>query len=100
MHQHYPNISITPGGPDKVRECLAEVLPELWKREIEGEFLESLWKSMPQRVLAAVIEAEDWYTNIICRTGNKTTQAQIEVAPRRHANIPTDKTLSVRARLF
>jgi len=61
MHQHYPNISMTPGGPDKVREYLAEVLPELWSREIEGEFLESLWKSMPRRV-AAVIEAEGWYT--------------------------------------
>jgi len=52
---------MTPGGPDKVREYLAEVLPELWSREIEGGFLESLWKSMPRRV-AAVIEAEGWYT--------------------------------------
>jgi len=50
MHQHYPDIAMTPGGPAKVRAHLAEVLPKIWREEIAGEFLESLWKSMPQRV--------------------------------------------------
>ena len=61
MHQHYPDIAMIPGGPVKVRAHLAEVLPKIWREEIAGEFLESLWKSMPQRV-AAVIEAKGWYT--------------------------------------
>ena len=61
MHQQYPNIAMTPGGPAKVRAHLEEVLPKIWRKEIAGEFLESLWKSMPKRV-AAVIEVKGWYT--------------------------------------
>jgi hypothetical protein len=48
----YPNIKNTTGGLNKVRERLAEVLPEIW-----AEILEELWKSMLDRV-AAVISAE------------------------------------------
>jgi len=29
--------------------------------EIEGDFLETLWESMPRRV-AALLEAKGWYT--------------------------------------
>ena len=47
MHQHYPDIAMTPDSPAKVRAHLAEVLPKIWREEIAGEFLESLWKSMP-----------------------------------------------------
>ncbi|KAH0614584.1 uncharacterized protein H6S33_000220 [Morchella sextelata] len=56
----YPQIKDTPGGPDKVRERLAEVLPLVWDT-IPEEFFEKLWRSMPDRV-AAVIEAREWYT--------------------------------------
>jgi transposase len=61
MHERYPDISNTPGGPDAVRERLSQVLPEIWEKDISGEFLESLWESMPQRV-EAVIKANGWYT--------------------------------------
>ena len=61
MHQQYPNIAMTPGGPAKVRARLAEVLLKIWRKGIAGEFLESLWKSMPRRV-AAVTDAKGWYT--------------------------------------
>ena len=61
MHQQYPNIARTPGGPAKARTSLAEVLSKVWRKEIAGDFLESLWKSMPKRV-AAVIEAKGCYT--------------------------------------
>ena len=57
MHQQYPNITITPGGPANVRARLAEVLLKIWRKGIAGEFLESLWKSMPRRV-AAVTDAK------------------------------------------
>jgi hypothetical protein len=40
---------------------LSEVLPEIWEKDIEGDFLERLWGSMPDRV-AAVIAAGGWYT--------------------------------------
>jgi transposase len=61
LHKRFPDIANTPGGPDKVRERLSMVLPEIWEKDIEGDFLEKLWESMPQRV-AAVIEANGWYT--------------------------------------
>lgn len=61
MHQRYPNIHKTPGGPDAVRRRLAEALSEVWAEDIEGDFLESLWESMPRRV-AAVLAAKGWYT--------------------------------------
>ena len=61
MHERYPDIAETPGGPETVKRRLAEVLPEIWEQEIEGEFLGNLWKSMPRRV-EAVIEANGWYT--------------------------------------
>ena len=55
------SIARTLGGPAKVRTCLAEVLSKIWRKQIAGDFLESLWKSIPKRV-AAVIEAKGWYT--------------------------------------
>jgi transposase len=61
LHKRYPDIVNTPGEPDKVRERLSEVLPEIWEKDIEGDFLERLWGSMPDRV-AAVIAARGWYT--------------------------------------
>ena len=33
----------------------------VWTQDIEGDFLESLWESMPRRV-AAVLDAKGWYT--------------------------------------
>jgi hypothetical protein len=49
-----------PGGPDEIKERLAEVLPLVWDT-IPEEFFEKLWRSMSDRV-AAVIEARGWYT--------------------------------------
>jgi transposase len=60
LHKKYPDICNTPGGPDKVKQRLAKVLPEIWY-EIPPEFFEKLWRSMPDRV-AAVIDAKGWYT--------------------------------------
>jgi hypothetical protein len=40
----YPNIKNTRGGPNKVRERLAEVLSEI-RAEILEESFEKLWKS-------------------------------------------------------
>jgi transposase len=61
LQRRYPDIAETPGSPETVRKRLAEVLPEIWEKDIEGDFLERLWESMPRRV-AAVIEAKGWYT--------------------------------------
>ena len=43
-----------------VKQTLADALEEIWK-EIPESLLGSLFTSMPRRV-AAVIEAEGWYT--------------------------------------
>ena len=61
LHKRYPDISSTPGGPEKVRERLHEVLPEIWVKDLEQDFLERLWESMPDRV-AVVVGAGGWYT--------------------------------------
>jgi hypothetical protein len=45
LHMKYPVIKNIRGGPNKVRERLAEVLPEIWAEE----FFEKLWKSVPDR---------------------------------------------------
>ena len=49
-----------PGGPDIVKEALADALLEIWNA-IPESLLESLYTSMPRRV-AAVIKAQGWYT--------------------------------------
>jgi len=56
----YPDIASTPGGPQKVKEKLAEALPIVWDT-IPSGFFEQLWRSMPDRV-QAVIAAKGWYT--------------------------------------
>ena len=61
LHQRFPNIDKSKGGPDTVRKCLAEASDVVWTQDIEGNFLESLWESMPNRV-AAVLDAMRWYT--------------------------------------
>ena len=61
LHQRFPDIHKTKGGPAAVRRCLAEALSDVWTRDIEGDFLEKLWESMPKRV-AAVLKAKGWYT--------------------------------------
>lgn len=60
LHQQYPGIADTRGGPKAVKKRLREVLPLVWET-IPPEFFEKLWRSMPHRV-AAVIEAKGWYT--------------------------------------
>ena len=60
LHRKHPDIATTPGGPDRVRARLIEVLPEVWDSLPESIF-ERLWQSMPDRV-AAVIAAKGWYT--------------------------------------
>ena len=61
LHQCFPNIHKTKGGPDTVRRCLSEALNQVWTQDIEGEFLKKLWESPPYRV-AAVLDARGWYT--------------------------------------
>jgi len=60
LHQQYPDILDTPGGPDRIRAHLAEVLPLVWET-IPDSFFKKLWKSMPSRV-EAVINVNGWYT--------------------------------------
>ena len=60
LHPKYPHLGDTPGGPVKVREKLAIILPEIWD-EIPSSHFEKLVQSMPDRV-AAVIDAKGWYT--------------------------------------
>ena len=59
-YKDYPNIGNTPGGPEKIKDKLAEVLPLCWEKIPEKNF-EALWKSMPARV-QAVIDAKGWQT--------------------------------------
>jgi len=56
LHQCFPNSHKTKGAPDNLRKHLAETQNQVWAPDIEGEFLERLWESLPTRV-AAVIEA-------------------------------------------
>lgn len=60
LHEQYPTFSETKGGRKAVKAKLAEVLPLVWDT-IPEELFEKLWRSIPDRV-AAVIEAEGWYT--------------------------------------
>jgi len=60
LQTQYPDIASTPGGPQKVKEKLAETLPLVWET-IPSEFFEQLWRSMPDQV-QAVITAKGWYT--------------------------------------
>ena len=61
LHKQYPDIIDTKGGPDKVRQRLAEVLALVWAM-IPDSFFEKLWRSMPSHV-AAVIDVKGWYTS-------------------------------------
>ena len=60
VHIDYPWIGDYPGGPEKVKKKLAEILPLCWEKIPPKQF-EALWRSMPDRV-QAVIEAKGWYT--------------------------------------
>jgi len=50
---HYPS----PTDPRRGNRPAGHV----WTLDIEGEFLEKLWESLPNRV-AAVLDARGWYT--------------------------------------
>ena len=60
LHQKFPNLADLPGGPAAVKKRATEWLAEAWK-EIPTSLLDSLSRSMPQRV-AVVIKAEGRYT--------------------------------------
>jgi len=60
LHQCFPNIHKTKGCPETVRKHLAQALNQVWAQDIEGEFLERLWKSLSNRVIA-VLDARGWY---------------------------------------
>ena len=64
LHQRFPNIHKTKGGPETVRGCLAEALDVVWTQDSEGDILESLWESMPRRV-APILDANGWYTKYL-----------------------------------
>lgn len=59
LQEHYSDIKDTPGGTEKVKARLAEVLPLVWD-SIPEEFLDKLWRLMLARV-EVVIEARGWY---------------------------------------
>lgn len=61
LHIRLLNILKIRGDPKKVKEALAEALDVVWREDIEGRFLEKLWKSIPRRV-AALRKAKEWYT--------------------------------------
>jgi len=61
LPQHFPHIHKTKEGQDTIRRQLAEALNVVWTQDIEGEFLERLWKPKARRV-AAVLDAKGWYT--------------------------------------
>jgi len=56
----YPDLVNYPGGPDKVKAKLVDVLPLCWEKIPPKQF-EALWGSMPLRV-QAVIDQKGWYT--------------------------------------
>jgi len=60
LHQRCSHIHKIKGGPDTVRRCLAEAVHVVWTQDIEGDFLKSLWESIPRR-MAAVLDAKGWY---------------------------------------
>jgi len=59
LYQRFPNIHKTKGCADTIRRHLAEALNVILAQDIEGEFLEKLWESVPRRV-AAVFDAKGW----------------------------------------
>jgi len=60
LQVNYPDLINYPGGPNKVKAKLAEVLPLCWEK-IPSKQFEALWGSMLLRV-QAVIDAKGWYT--------------------------------------
>ena len=60
LQKKHPNLAKMPGGPEKVKKKLVELLPEAWEA-VESSFLLKLVESMPRRV-EAVIAARGWYT--------------------------------------
>jgi len=60
LYLRYPDILDTRGGPARIRQRLAEVLPLVWDT-IPHSFFEKLQPSMPSRV-SAVIDSKGWYT--------------------------------------
>ena len=69
-----------PGGPEVVKEVLVEELQEICK-EIPASVLESLYSSMPRRVVV-VIKTEGWYTRYQTRgTRNFHTECIIQLIP-------------------
>jgi len=61
LRADYPDLIDYPGGTEKVKAKLAEVLPLCWEKIPPKQF-EALWRSMPSRV-QAVIDAKGWYTH-------------------------------------
>jgi len=57
---NYPDLINYPGGPNKVKAKLAEVLSLCWEKIPPKQF-EALWRSMPSRI-QALIDVKGWYT--------------------------------------
>ena len=60
LHRQFPDTNAIPGAPAAVQRVLAEHLSAVWA-DIGPEIMAELVESMPHRV-AALIEAEGWYT--------------------------------------
>jgi transposase len=60
LHCRFPDTYALRGGPERVREALAEQLQVAW-RELEPDVFDRLIFSMPARI-QALYEAKGWYT--------------------------------------
>jgi transposase len=60
LYRRFPETSTLPGGPATVKRALEERLAVVWN-DIGAEVMDNLVESMPRRV-AALIEAQGWYT--------------------------------------
>jgi transposase len=60
LHDFNPDLELTKGGEEKVRQVIFKGLEEAWDA-LGSEYVRGLIESMPRRC-AAVIEAKGWYT--------------------------------------
>jgi transposase len=60
LHRQFPDTKHLPGGPNAVKQVISERLAIVWET-IGPDVLTHLVESMPRRI-AALIEAEGWYT--------------------------------------
>jgi len=60
LYQYFPNIHKFKESEETIRKHLAEARNQVWAQDIEGEFLQRLWVTLPSRV-ASVLDVREWY---------------------------------------